>query len=98
MRNSLQKEFNREGWWTAKELSAFLKKHKIIRGWKTILNDLRKGVRIWAVNRARGQVTLAEETAQKYVRFILENKKKNIESTGKVDKIVDGLKEFYKKG
>lgn len=91
MRNSLQKEFNGEEWWIAKELSAFLKKHEIVRGWKTILSDLKRGVRMYAVNRICGYVALSEKTAKKYIRYILEDKKKNIESTNKVNEIVCDL-------
>ena len=81
---------NNKGW-TGKELSRFLNKYGIERGWKTILNDIKRGVRIWAVNKVRGRVTLSEETAKKFIRFILETKKKNIESTGIVNKIVEDL-------
>jgi len=91
MRNSLQKRLSREGW-TGKQLSAFLEKHGIVRSWKTILNDLRKGVRFFAVNRIGGCVVISQETAVKYIRFILENKKKNIKSTGIVDDIIKDLK------
>ena len=96
MRNSLQKMLNREGW-TGKQLSAFLEKHEIIRSWKTILNDLRKGIRIFPVNRIGWCVVLSQGTAAEYIRFILENKKKNIKSTGIVDDIIKDLNGETKK-
>ena len=96
MRNSLQKRLSRKGW-TGKQLSAFLKKHGIIRGWKTVLNDLGKGIRSFPVNRIGGCVVLSQGTAAKYIRFILENKKKNIKSTGIVDDIIKDLNGETKK-
>ena len=90
MRNSLQTRLAKNGW-TGKQLSAFLEKHEIIRSWKTILNDLRRGVRIFAIRRIGGRVVLSQGTAAKYIRFVLENKKKNIKSTGIVDDIIKDL-------
>ena len=97
MRNSLQKRLNEKKWLTAKKLSAFLAKHGITRGWKTVLNDLRKGIRIFPVNRIGGCVALSQGTAAEYIRFILENKKKNIKSTGIVDDIIKDLNGETKK-
>ena len=94
LRNSFKKriKLDREGWWTAKKLSAFLAKQGITRGWKTVLKDLGKGIRIFPVNRIGGYVVLSQGTAAKYIRFVLENKTKNIKSTGIVEDIIKDLK------
>jgi hypothetical protein len=81
MRNSLQKRLSRKGW-TGKQLSAFFKKHGIIRSWKTILEEIKNSKRVFLVEKVSGYVILPNDTVKKYLSFIIGTKKiKKIDGT-----------------
>lgn len=74
MRNSLQKRLSKEGW-TGKELSAFFKKHGIVRSWKTILKEIKNSKRVFCLKKVGGYIILSDDTVKKYINFIVRTKK-----------------------